>query len=100
MIRRAKVYGQIGGLRDEQYIMFSEEMDWCKLGTRLRAGGGVPGDVKIVHHAGKDRAGQRSSTSISDEQLRYFRNITGHCRGRPSSFLGRELYPTALHGNG
>jgi N-acetylglucosaminyl-diphospho-decaprenol L-rhamnosyltransferase len=51
VVRRA-VYDQIGGL-DEGYIMFAEEMDWCK---RTHDAGWAlvyVGDAHITHHGGK-----------------------------------------------
>src|SRR5258708_5408390 len=54
MARRA-VYEQIGSL-DEQYIMSSEELDWCRRG-RGRVWRVVSlGTANIVHHGGKNPA--------------------------------------------
>jgi N-acetylglucosaminyl-diphospho-decaprenol L-rhamnosyltransferase len=77
MIRR-KVYGQIGGL-DEQYIMFSEETDWCK---RARDAGGrvvYLGDAKIVHHGGKstEQVSALKHIYFQTSKLRYFRKYHG-----------------------
>ena len=51
MLRRA-VYDEIGGL-DEGYVMYSEEMDYCR---RAKAAGWqvyYHGGARIVHHGGK-----------------------------------------------
>ena len=49
MLGRAAVWHEIGGL-DERYIMFSEELDWCKrakIGWTGRCY--YVGDAKITH---------------------------------------------------
>jgi N-acetylglucosaminyl-diphospho-decaprenol L-rhamnosyltransferase len=77
MIRR-KVYGQIGGL-DEQYVMFSEEMDWCK---RARSAGWrvvYMGDAVVVHHGGKstEQTSALKHIHFQNSKLRYFRKFHG-----------------------
>jgi N-acetylglucosaminyl-diphospho-decaprenol L-rhamnosyltransferase len=77
MIRR-KVYGQVGGL-DEQYMMFSEEMDWCK---RVRNAGWrvvYLGSVAVVHHGGKSTEQVTALKHIyfQTSKLRYFRKFHG-----------------------
>jgi N-acetylglucosaminyl-diphospho-decaprenol L-rhamnosyltransferase len=77
MLRR-EVYAQIGGL-DEKYIMFSEEMDWCKraklAGWRVVYLGGA----RIIHHGGKSTDQVVASRHIYFQQskLRYFRKFHG-----------------------
>ncbi len=77
MIRR-KVYGQIGGL-DEQYVMFSEELDWCK---RVQNGGWRTvylGSACIVHHGGKstEQVTALKHIHFQNSKLRYFRKFHG-----------------------
>lgn len=77
MLRR-EVYDQIGGL-DEQYVMFSEELDWCK---RARAAGWrvvYLGAAQIVHHGGKstDQAVAARHIYFQQSKLRYFRKYHG-----------------------
>lgn len=77
MIRR-KAYGQIGGL-DEQYVMFSEEMDWCK---RVRNAGWrvvYLGDAQIVHHGGKstEQVSAMAHIYFQTSKIRYFRKFHG-----------------------
>lgn len=77
MCRRA-VYEQVGGL-DERYIMYAEELDWCK---RIKAAGwGVVyvGDAKIIHHGGQSsqQVKARSHVHFQHSKLRYFRKFHG-----------------------
>ncbi len=77
LMMRRKVYGQIGGL-DEQYVMYSEEMDLCK---RARAGGWravYMGDAKIIHHGGKSsEQSPFKHAYFESSKLRYFRKFHG-----------------------
>jgi N-acetylglucosaminyl-diphospho-decaprenol L-rhamnosyltransferase len=77
MIRR-KTYAQIGGL-DEQYVMFSEELDWCK---RARNAGWrvvYMGSAAIVHHGGKstEQVSALKHIYFQNSKLRYFRKFHG-----------------------
>jgi hypothetical protein len=77
MLRRA-VYKQIGGL-DEGFVMFSEEMDWCR---RARDAGWrvvYVGDAHIVHHGGKstEQASANKHIYFQESKLRYFRKHHG-----------------------
>jgi GT2 family glycosyltransferase len=79
MARRA-VYEQIGGL-DPRYVMFSEELDWCR--RAKMAGWGVVylGDAHITHYGGKSTEQVQAHKHIHFQQskLRYFRKF--HRRG-------------------
>lgn len=72
MLRR-EVYEAIGGL-DPGYVMYSEEMDWCRrakeAGWRVR----YLGNAKIVHHGGgsSEQAPARSHVHFQQSKLRYF----------------------------
>jgi N-acetylglucosaminyl-diphospho-decaprenol L-rhamnosyltransferase len=77
MLRR-EVYEQIGGL-DECYIMYSEELDWCK---RARDAGWrvvYLGAATIIHHGGKssDQAVASRHIHFQQSKLRYFRKFHG-----------------------
>lgn len=77
MLRRG-VYEQIGGL-DEAYVMYSEELDWCR---RARAAGWrvvYLGTAQITHHGGKSTEQVRARAHIYFQQskLRYFRKYHG-----------------------
>lgn len=78
LLARRAVYEQIGGL-DEGYVMFSEEMDWCK--RAKDAGWRVVylGTVQIIHHGGKstDQVVARRHIHFQESKLRYFRKYHG-----------------------
>lgn len=78
MMVRREVYEQIGGL-DEGYIMYSEELDWCK--RAKNAGWRVVflGEAKIIHYGGKssEQAVARSHILFQQSKLRYFRKYHG-----------------------
>jgi hypothetical protein len=77
MLRR-EVYDQIGGL-DEGYVMYSEEMDWCR--RAKDAGWRVVylGTAQIVHHGGKstEQVIARSHINFQRSKLHYFRKYHG-----------------------
>jgi hypothetical protein len=79
---RHEVYTQIGGL-DEAYIMFSEEMDWCK---RIKAAGwGVIylGNAHITHYGGQstEQVTTRKHILFQQSKLHYFRKHHGRLAG-------------------
>jgi N-acetylglucosaminyl-diphospho-decaprenol L-rhamnosyltransferase len=78
LLARREVYTQIGGL-DEGYVMYSEEMDWCK--RAKTAGWRVVyfGLATIVHHGGKssEQATARKHIHFQESKLRYFRKFHG-----------------------
>lgn len=78
LLARRAVYEQIGGL-DEGYIMYSEELDWCK---RAKAAGWQVvylGSAQIVHYGGKstDQVKVRAHIYFQQSKLRYFRKYHG-----------------------
>ncbi|MCC7451468.1 MAG: glycosyltransferase family 2 protein [Anaerolineae bacterium] len=75
---RHKVYRQIGGL-DEQYIMFSEEMDWCKRARKAGWRVVYMGEAHIIHHGGKstEQASALKHIYFQQSKLRYFRKFHG-----------------------
>jgi N-acetylglucosaminyl-diphospho-decaprenol L-rhamnosyltransferase len=78
LMMRRKAYGQIGGL-DERYIMFSEELDWCK--RARQAGWRVVylGTASIIHHGGKstEQTSALKHIYFQESKLRYFRKYHG-----------------------
>lgn len=78
LMARREVYDQIGAL-DTGYVMFSEEMDWCK--RAKLAGWRVVylGTAQIVHHGGKSTEQVKAQSHIYFQQskLRYFRKYHG-----------------------
>lgn len=79
MARRA-VYEQIGGL-DAAYIMFSEELDWCKRAKNAGWGVVYAGDAFITHYGGKstEQAHAHKHIHFQQSKIRYF--ATYHGRG-------------------
>ncbi len=78
LIARRAVYEQIGGL-DEGYVMFSEELDWCR---RAKAAGwrvAYVGTACITHYGGQSTAQVETRKHIHFQQskLRYFRTYHG-----------------------
>ncbi len=78
LLARRDIYTQIGGL-DEGYVMYSEEMDWCK--RAKTAGWRVMyfGKADIVHHGGKssEQVTARKHIHFQESKLRYFRKFHG-----------------------
>jgi len=77
LIRRA-VYDQVGGL-DTGYVMYSEELDWCR---RIKAAGWpiiYLGTAQIVHYGGQssEQATARRQIHFQQSKLRYFRTYHG-----------------------
>jgi GT2 family glycosyltransferase len=77
MARRA-VYEQIGGL-DEGYVMYSEEVDWCKRAKNAGWGVVYVGTAQIIHYGGKssEQVVVRSHIYFQKSKLRYTRKYYG-----------------------
>ncbi|MCA0452806.1 MAG: glycosyltransferase family 2 protein [Chloroflexi bacterium] len=78
LLARRDVYTQIGGL-DAGYVMYSEEMDWCK---RAKLAGWEViyyGKAEIIHHGGKssEQVTARKHIHFQTSKLRYFRKFHG-----------------------
>jgi N-acetylglucosaminyl-diphospho-decaprenol L-rhamnosyltransferase len=78
LMARREVYEQIGGL-DEGFVMYSEELDWCR--RAKDAGWRVVylGTAQIVHHGGKssEQVTARKHIHFHESKLRYFRKYDG-----------------------
>lgn len=78
MMVRRELYEHIGGL-DEGYVMYSEELDWCK--RAKQAGWRVVflGSASIIHYGGKssEQVVGRSHVLFQQSKLRYFRKYHG-----------------------
>lgn len=78
LLARHTVFEQIGGL-DERYIMFSEELDWCK--RAKLAGWRVVFfcEAQIIHHGGKstEQVTARKHIHFQESKLRYFSKYHG-----------------------
>ncbi len=79
MLVRCDIYEQLGGL-DEGYVMYSEEMDWCK--RTKDAGWRVVyhGESFITHHGGgsSDQVAAFKQIQFHTSKLRYFRKHHGY----------------------
>lgn len=93
MARRA-VYEEIGGL-DEGYVMYSEEMDWCKRAAQAGWRRVYVGDARIVHHGGKssDQVVAQRHIYFQQSKVRYFRKHHGRLAGE-----SLRLYLLAQYG--
>jgi N-acetylglucosaminyl-diphospho-decaprenol L-rhamnosyltransferase len=78
LMARREVYAQIGGL-DEGYIMYSEELDWCKRARDMGWRVVFLAEAHIVHHGGKstDQVVGRRHILFQQSKLRYFRKYHG-----------------------
>lgn len=78
MLLRREVYEQIGGL-DEGYIMFSEELDYCKRASDMGWRVGYDADAHIIHHGGAstDQVGALKHIYFQMSKLRYHRRVHG-----------------------
>lgn len=78
LVARRQVYEQIGGL-DTGYVMFSEELDWCR--RAKDAGWRVlyVGDATITHYGGKSTEQIETQKHIyfQESKIRYFRKFHG-----------------------
>lgn len=92
LIARREVYAQIGGL-DEGYVMFYEELDWCKRGRDAGWRAVFLGSAKITHHGGKstEQIGARKHIHYNESKLRYF----GKFHGRGFALLLRLFLLTS-----
>ena len=79
MLVRREVYKKIGGL-DEGYVMYSEEMDWCKRAKDAGWKVVYHGEAFITHHGGKssDQVGAFKHIHFHTSKLRYFRKHHGY----------------------
>ena len=82
MLRRA-VYADIGGM-DEGFVMYSEELDYCR---RAKAAGWKVfylGAARITHHGGKssEQASAFAQLHFHRSKLRYFRKHHGAAQYR------------------
>lgn len=73
LMARREAYEQVGSL-DEGYVMFSEEVDWCK---RIKSAGWrvvYVGTAQIIHYGGQstEQATTRKHIHFQQSKLRYF----------------------------
>jgi N-acetylglucosaminyl-diphospho-decaprenol L-rhamnosyltransferase len=78
LMARREVYEQIGGL-DTDYVMFYEELDWCKRAKDVGWRVAYLGTAQITHHGGKstEQVGARKHIHFQESKLRYYRKYHG-----------------------
>lgn len=78
LMARREVYEQVGGL-DEQYVMFSEELDWCRRARQRGWRVVYKGDTSITHYGGAstEQVGALKHIYFQQSKLRYFRLYHG-----------------------
>lgn len=78
LMARRTVYEQIGGL-DERFVMYSEELDWCRRAKDAGWGVVYVGDAHIIHHGGKssDQIAAQRHIHFERSKLLYFRKYHG-----------------------
>jgi len=78
LMARREVYAQIGGL-DPAYVMFFEELDWCKRAKQAGWGVVYVGAALITHHGGGSTAqvATRKHIHFQQSKLHYFRKFHG-----------------------
>ena len=78
MLTRREIYATLGGM-DEDYFMYSEELDWCR---RIKDAGWriiyFP-EAQVLHHVGKssEQAVTARHINFQRAKLRYFRKYHG-----------------------
>ncbi len=78
LMARREVYTQIGGL-DEGYVMYSDELDWCRRAKDAGWRVVYVGEAEIIHYGGQSSAQAPARTQIEFQRskLRYFRKFHG-----------------------
>ena len=78
LMARREVYEKIGGL-DTGYVMFFEELDWCKRAADAGFKTMYLSSAQIVHFGGAstDQIGARKHIYYNESKLRYFRTVYG-----------------------
>lgn len=78
LMARRVVFDEIGGL-DEGFVMYSEEMDWCRRAADAGWRRVYVGTARIVHHGGKstDQVVARRHIYFQASKVRYFRKHAG-----------------------
>jgi N-acetylglucosaminyl-diphospho-decaprenol L-rhamnosyltransferase len=93
LVARRALYDQVGGL-DSGYVMFSEELDWCR---RARDAGwqvAYVGSAHITHYGGRSTEQAQANKHIYFQQskIRYFRKFHG-----PGVAVGLRLFLLASY---
>ncbi len=78
LLVRREVYAQIGGF-DPGYVMYSEELDWCRRAQAAGWGVVFVAEAHITHHGGKssEQVVARRHIHFQESKLRYFHKYHG-----------------------
>lgn len=78
LMARREVWDEIDG-QDERYIMYAEEMDWCKRAKDAGWQVMYVGNARIIHHGGQSttQVKARSHVHFQHSKLRYFQKYHG-----------------------
>jgi N-acetylglucosaminyl-diphospho-decaprenol L-rhamnosyltransferase len=85
LLARREVYEQIGGL-DEQYVMFFEELDWCKRAKDVGWRVAYVGTAQIIHHGGKS-----TDQVVANKHIYFQRSKLHYCAKHHSSLIALIL---------
>ncbi|HVO72055.1 MAG TPA: glycosyltransferase, partial [Aggregatilineaceae bacterium] len=78
LVARRSVYDQIGGL-DPGYVMFSEELDWCRRAKDAGWKVAYVGNARITHYGGRSTEQVQANRHIyfQRSKIRYFGKYHG-----------------------
>jgi N-acetylglucosaminyl-diphospho-decaprenol L-rhamnosyltransferase len=93
LIARRALYEQIGGL-DSGYVMFSEELDWCRRAKDAGWQVAYVGSAHITHYGGRSTEQVQANKHIYFQQskIRYFQKFHG-----PGVAVGLRLFLLASY---
>jgi GT2 family glycosyltransferase len=82
LLTRREVLAQIGGF-DEDYFMYSEELDWCRRAKTARWEVVYLPTARVIHHEGKSSEQVVAARHIrfNTSKVRYFRKFHGRAAG-------------------
>ena len=78
LLVRREIYEKLGGL-DEAFVMYFEELDWCKRAADAGWKLVYLGTAKIIHHGGKstEQIGAKKHIWFQESKIRYYRKHHG-----------------------
>lgn len=78
LLVRREIYEKLGGL-DESFVMYFEELDWCKRAADAAWKLVYLGTARIIHHGGKstEQIGAKKHIYFQESKIRYYRKHHG-----------------------
>lgn len=78
LLLRREIFETLGGL-DEDFVMFFEELDWCKRAADAAWRLVYLGTAQIIHHGGKstEQSGAKKHIWFQESKIRYYRKHHG-----------------------